>query len=95
MAVPIYILKRKRVEPASLAWLRSNPGTRTRLHAEMCVPLYQIESEARDLIEPARRGDPIAEHLLATRWRGRVWSAEERAAEEKRRNGESVKRSAA
>jgi hypothetical protein len=50
----------------------------------MRVPIYnldKIESEARDLIEPARAGDPIAEHLMATRYRGRVFSAAECAAE--------------
>ena len=83
--MPIYKFKRKRVEPENLVWLRARPGTLTRLHAEATVGLDKIESEARDLIGPARAGDPIAQHLLAARFRGTVASAAECAAETKRR----------
>lgn len=85
MPMPTYNLKRQRVDPAKLVWLRSNPGTLTRLHAEMAVGLDGIESEARELIGPARQGDPIAGHLLAMKYRVRVWTAAECAAEAARR----------
>jgi propanediol dehydratase large subunit len=85
MGMPTYNLRRQRVEPAKLAWLRSGEGTLTRLHAEAAVGLARIEDEQALLIAAARRADPIADHLLATRYRGRVWTAAECEAETARR----------
>ena len=85
MPVPVFKQKRQRVDPSKLVWLRSNPGTLTRLHAEATVALALIEDDQARIIAAARQGDPIAEHLLETILRGRVWSAEECAAEEARR----------